>query len=310
MHEKFLKYWLPPIVWGLVIFTFSSIQVGGTSEFYWTDFFIKKTAHIVEYAIFSILLHRAMINTGTEKKKAFKYAIFVAFLYGITDEIHQFFTPGRGPTARDVIIDAFGAYLGVLFVTTQNYLKVLGNILIFFSVLLLYLVFYPILKEETKYQINQVIQKEEEIVPPDKNYSIVIPKIKAVSRIVENVNPYNSKIFLNALKNGVAHAEGSSFPDKKGNVYLFAHSTDAFYNVGNYNATFYLLGKLEKDDEIKIYYKGNEYVYKTIEKKVVDKEDTSYLTRKTDNNLLTLQTCYPPGTTFRRLILIAKLDIK
>jgi hypothetical protein len=40
--------------------------------------------------------------------------------------------------------------------------------------------------------------------------------------------------------NGVAHAKGTVFPHK-GNIYLFAHSTDNWWNVGRYNAVFYLL---------------------------------------------------------------------
>ena len=36
-------------------------------------------------------------------------AVVTAVLYGITDEIHQSFTPGRGPAVRDVIIDTIRA---------------------------------------------------------------------------------------------------------------------------------------------------------------------------------------------------------
>jgi len=67
---KLLKYWLPPILWGLIIFSFSSLQVGSSNEIYWKDFVIKKTAHIVEYSILAVLLYRAMIGSDVEKKKA------------------------------------------------------------------------------------------------------------------------------------------------------------------------------------------------------------------------------------------------
>ena len=111
---KLLKYWLPPILWGLIIFSFSSLRVGSSNEIYWKDFVIKKTAHIVEYAILAVLLYRAMIGSDIEKKKAIIFAILIVSLYGFTDEFHQSFTPGREPRIRDVIIDTIGGALGVL----------------------------------------------------------------------------------------------------------------------------------------------------------------------------------------------------
>lgn len=108
---KSLKYWLPPILWALVIFTFSTLQTTPTSQIYWKDFLVKKTAHIVEYGIFASLLYRAFINSGENEKKAMLVSVLIAFVYGITDEFHQGFTPGREPTVRDVLIDAFGATL-------------------------------------------------------------------------------------------------------------------------------------------------------------------------------------------------------
>lgn len=109
---KLLKYWLPPILWGLIIFSFSSLQVGSSNEIYWKDFLIKKTAHVVEYAILAVLLYRAMINSEVNKKKAFFISIIIAGLYGLTDEFHQSFTPGREPKIRDVFIDTIGGSLG------------------------------------------------------------------------------------------------------------------------------------------------------------------------------------------------------
>ena len=111
--NKVFKYWLFPVLWALVIFTFSSFQTAETTKIYWGDFIIKKTAHIVEYGVFAVLLYRAMINSGMNKTSAMKSSVLISFLYGVTDEFHQSFTPGRGPTARDVIIDTIGAWFFV-----------------------------------------------------------------------------------------------------------------------------------------------------------------------------------------------------
>ncbi|PJC82271.1 hypothetical protein CO007_00285, partial [Candidatus Roizmanbacteria bacterium CG_4_8_14_3_um_filter_36_10] len=88
-------------------------------------------------------------------------------------------------------------------------------------------------------------------------------------------------------------------------IFLFAHSTDYFWNVGNYNAVFYLLNKLEKNEEVNLFYQGTRYVYRVIGKEIVDPSQVQYLTRKTNREFLTLQTCWPPGTTLKRLLVFA-----
>lgn len=107
--KKLASLWLPPFFWAILIFTLSSFQVGSSSEFYWKDFIIKKTAHVIEYGILSTLFYRAMFNSSISKEKAMWYAVLVALFYGITDEFHQSFTPGRGPKFTDVLIDTTGA---------------------------------------------------------------------------------------------------------------------------------------------------------------------------------------------------------
>jgi len=180
-----------------------------------------------------------------------------------------------------------------------------ANLLIIIALLLIYLIFAPVLSEETKYQVHK-ITRQVNLIPPNYDFSIVIPKINAVAPVIANVDPFNQKEFLNVLKKGVAHAKGTVLPGENGNVYIFAHSTDAFYNVGAYNAVFYLIGKLEQGDEIFIYYQGKKITYKVYDKKVVGPADTRYLYKLTDKNTLTLQTCYPPGTTLRRLVVLAE----
>ena len=110
---KLLNYWLPPVVWATVIFLFSSLTVTPSTEIYWQDFIVKKTAHVVEYGIFAALLYRALRGHGVEKLDAVLLAILIAVIYGATDEFHQSFTPGREPRVRDVVFDTIGAVAGV-----------------------------------------------------------------------------------------------------------------------------------------------------------------------------------------------------
>jgi VanZ family protein len=104
-----VKYWIPFILWAVVIYSFSSNPTVKTSEIHWEDFVVKKTAHVVEYFIFSLLLYRGLINSKVRSEKAIVIAIIGTFIYGLTDEWHQFFTPGREPRLRDVLIDTSGS---------------------------------------------------------------------------------------------------------------------------------------------------------------------------------------------------------
>lgn len=83
-----------------------------TSQIYWQDFVVKKTAHVAEYGVFFILLYRAILNyTKTSKTRAAWISFVIAVLYGISDEMHQGFVAGRESRARDVFFDGFGAAL-------------------------------------------------------------------------------------------------------------------------------------------------------------------------------------------------------
>lgn len=201
-------------------------------------------------------------------------------------------------------------------------MKIIAKILIFGGLLILILNFsYPFYWEIKYYSeriagvnyriLNPVIKSDipdtnriKTITPVDKDFGIVIPKIEANTKIYPNIDPFNPAEYLPVLKKGVAHAKGSSFPRQGKKIYLFAHSADNFYNVGKYNAVFYLLDKLQKNDEVDIFYKDNLYRYKVINKEIVSPSEIDYLNDE-NKEILILQTCYPPGTTLKRLIVTA-----
>lgn len=150
--------------------------------------------------------------------------------------------------------------------------------------------------------------KEQVLVPPDTQFSLIIPKIGATAKIWPNVDPLSEKDFLPKLQSGIAHAKGSVFPGLQGNVYLFAHSTDNFWDIGRYNAVFYLLKDLQPGDDISLYFENRRYNYKVDHTVIKDPTDVELLTRSQvpGQEQLILQTCWPPGTTWKRLFVIAK----
>ncbi|CAN5353455.1 hypothetical protein BH10PAT1_BH10PAT1_5260 [soil metagenome] len=155
-------------------------------------------------------------------------------------------------------------------------------------------------------QNTTVIQNEARSFGVDSYFSVVIPKIGAKANIIANVDPTNEKEYDAALAEGVAHAKGTYFPGQGQSIYLFAHSTNGPWNVARYNAVFYLLDKMTKGDQIIVYFADKRYVYEVTATKIVGPNDTSALSAQSSSEQLILQTCYPPGTSWNRLLVFAK----
>jgi VanZ family protein len=103
-----LSAWLPVLAWAALIFALSSIPHLGTGLGTW-DTVLRKGAHVTEYAIFGLLLLRAV---GRELP-----AFLLGFSYAITDEVHQHFVSGRHASPIDVAIDSVGILIGILFLS-------------------------------------------------------------------------------------------------------------------------------------------------------------------------------------------------
>lgn len=201
--------------------------------------------------------------------------------------------------------------------------RVLGNFLIIISVLGLLFTFGPVASSEIKYRFqrqtkltslpvigfsNLLALDYETILSepvPDPEFSLVIPKIGAKAKVTANVDAANPKEYNQALKEGVAHAAGTVFPGMPGTIFLFAHSTDAPWNIRRYNAVFYLLRELEPKDEIIVFFEGKKFHYEVFEKKVTDPRQTDFFKERKEE-VLVLQTCYPPGSTQKALLIFAR----
>lgn len=136
-----------------------------------------------------------------------------------------------------------------------------------------------------------------------KQAGLYIPKIFVDSPIIYNTDAGNKQEYLDSLKQGIAHAAGTSLPDGDGLGYYFAHSSTPAL-VGQYNAIFYLLGKLEPGDDIYLWYQNQKYHYQVDTTQITTPDDLAFL--KNNQESLVLQTCWPPGTTQKRLLVFAK----
>lgn len=70
---------------------------------------IRKLAHLTEYAILGLLVYN-LIHSYNKKTYI---ALFISILYAITDEMHQYFVPGRSCQITDIMIDTIGIIIGV-----------------------------------------------------------------------------------------------------------------------------------------------------------------------------------------------------
>jgi len=130
--------WLPSIAWMGVIFFMSALsgEASGAQSDLVVDLIVsiygfltggaqpqpqmletlsllvRKAAHMSEYAVLAILYRYALVKNGASRPGA--KALLLAALYACTDELHQAFVPGRGPSPADVMIDTIGASLGLI----------------------------------------------------------------------------------------------------------------------------------------------------------------------------------------------------
>lgn len=123
--RKILRYWWPTLVWAGVIFWFSSRPAIPTSDVYWQDFIVKKTAHIVVYFVLATLLYRSLVHTTRlDKLSLVILTLALTVLYAISDETHQSFIPGREPRFRDIMIDSSAAAVSLWLIDKKRIIKV------------------------------------------------------------------------------------------------------------------------------------------------------------------------------------------
>jgi len=109
--RTWLRAWLPAVAYMALIWALSSISqppsTGGVP-------FKDKGAHAIEYGGLAVLSARGMAATfvpGAGLRLAVYNITFGSF-WGLTDEIHQAYVPGRSSEVADVGADVVGAVLG------------------------------------------------------------------------------------------------------------------------------------------------------------------------------------------------------
>ncbi|MCP4406098.1 MAG: VanZ family protein [bacterium] len=130
--HHFLWFWLPSIMYMSAIFFLSAQsnpQIGGDTPDY--------VLHALEYLLLALLLIRLLLSRPHDRhdfahwQRACLAGMLLAVAYGVSDEFHQYFTPGRHCSLQDVLADSFGALLAyaaacldyLMFTGKQTWLK-------------------------------------------------------------------------------------------------------------------------------------------------------------------------------------------
>jgi len=212
----------------------------------------------------------------------------------------------------------------------KKILNIISNLLVFTGIIVILLTYYDIIYSEIKYRVDNLFEvkytlesqnikiedkkgsyltpRNIQITPINTKFSLVIESLNINAPIIQDVSIIDKNSYMEALKKGVAHASFSDYPDTEGGkVYLFAHSSTNFWELGRYSSVFNLIHNLKVGDQINLFFNNKRYVYQVenIEyKKDFRVDETIY---ESIGPSLTLQTCYPAGTTLNRLIVTSSL---
>ncbi|HWY80131.1 MAG TPA: sortase [Candidatus Sulfotelmatobacter sp.] len=133
------------------------------------------------------------------------------------------------------------------------------------------------------------------------NYYLSVPRLGIddayVSTTDNNVNLH------------LIHFPGTALPPNIGNATIFGHSTlPQWFDPKNPHAIFATALDLKIGDIMNVTIGSKVYTYKIMKMSIIPADDTSYLAQDTDGSYISIVTCTPPGTTWKRLIVKAKLE--
>lgn len=133
------------------------------------------------------------------------------------------------------------------------------------------------------------------------SYFLSIPKLGIVNAVVSTQDT--------DLASHLVNYPGTAIPPDNGNAVIFGHSTlPQLFNPKDYKTIFANAYKIGVGDEISAKVEDIAYKFKVYNIVVVDPTDTSMLAQQYDSSYITLITCTPPGTTWKRLIIRARLE--
>lgn len=134
-----------------------------------------------------------------------------------------------------------------------------------------------------------------------ESYKLSIPKLEIEDAEVSTID-YD-------LEKHLIQYAGTSTPGERGTSVIFGHSTlPQFFKADNYKTIFATLHTISEGDAIIAEVDGKKYKYTIFSKIITTPEDTDMFTQSFDNSYITIVTCTPPGTVWKRLVVKARMD--
>ncbi|NTW15516.1 MAG: sortase [Candidatus Moranbacteria bacterium] len=141
--------------------------------------------------------------------------------------------------------------------------------------------------------------------------TVLIEKVGVAAPMIWSSSDDDTKM-LSDLKNGVIRYPDSGVPGQPGNVIIAGHSSNYAWAQGDYNSVFRRLGELAAGDVVILRAKQAngrtfDYRYRLTEKRVTTPDDP-WIFEDDGADEVTLSTCWPLGTAFRRLVLRGEME--
>lgn len=132
-------------------------------------------------------------------------------------------------------------------------------------------------------------------------YLFSIPKLNIQNAEVSTVD-YD-------LTRHLVQYAGTAIPGKNGTTVIFGHSTlPQWFDPKNYKSIFATLHTIQEGDLITAKVNGITYSYKVYSITITSPEDVNIFSQSFDQSYITLVTCTPPGTVWKRLVVRARIE--
>ncbi len=146
-------------------------------------------------------------------------------------------------------------------------------------------------------QVKSTIAQETSI----DHYNISIPSLK-IDNAEVSTKDYD-------LSQHLVQYFGTALPGEKGTAVIFGHSTlPQWFDPKNYKTIFATLHTAKTGEEILVNVNNVTYKYKIFAITITGPDDINMFSQSYDNSYITLITCTPPGTIWKRLIVRASLE--
>jgi len=151
-------------------------------------------------------------------------------------------------------------------------------------------------------------EKIKKIYPySDKENSLEIPALKVVAPLMIGQSTDTAALEKD-LNKGVVYYPGSVLPREVGHIVILGHSAPPNWPRIKYDWVFSEINNLNVGDEITLHFNNRKYIYRVKEKAIVAPGQDVQPAGLSENNVLTIISCWPPGKNYKRIAVSAQLE--